>query len=61
MLFVIFAMGLINVYSMWPLCMVVHGYVLNHPDYGWIATPLKCITNNLVFQTLTLGVTLPWQ
>ena len=34
---VIFTMGMINIYTMWQVCMQVHDCViLSHQDYNWV-------------------------
>ena len=55
-LIVMSTMGLINVYSMWQLCMEVRDCVSSHPEYGWLATgPLWSTISTAMFQAILLG------
>ena len=65
-LIVMFIMGIINVYSMWELCMGVRDFVLDR-DFVWdhlnyirmIIVPLLCLAMFIViFQTIILGESL---
>ena len=55
-LYVMFTMGLINVHSMWQLCVEVHSCVLSHPEYGWMPTATLWSTiSTAMFQAILLG------
>lgn len=56
-LIVLFVMGIINIYSMWELCMGVRDFVLDHLNYIWmIIIPLLCLIMFItIFQSIILG------
>ena len=59
-LFMMFTMGLVNVYSMWQLCMEVHGCVSSHPEYGSMATVTLWSTISTAMSQATLLGELSW-
>ena len=55
-LVLIFGMGLVNVYSMWQLCMEVHDCV-TYQEYNWliVAPPMWLTVSTAMLQTIILG------
>ena len=54
---VTFLMGLVNIYTMWQLCMQVHDCVLSHQDYNWVVIipPLWLAMATAMSHAIVLG------
>ena len=51
-------MGMINIYTMWQVCMQVHdGVILSHQDYNWVVKtpPLWLAMATAMCHAIVLG------